>query len=158
MLDSRIRRLLDAYPAIFLACHRRHLREDESGKTITEHQASVLDHLHPAQATTLSKLAEHMGVGRSTMSITVRRLVKRGYIGQRRDRNDARAVGLTLTRAGARIREQNTLLDPELVQEMFSLMSPATLEAGLEGLESLARYANALLRRRSRERKRGRKR
>jgi hypothetical protein len=63
MLDSRIRRLLDAYPAIFIACHRRHLREDESGKTITEHQASVLDHLHPMRPTTLSKLAEHMGVG-----------------------------------------------------------------------------------------------
>jgi len=36
MVDSRIRRLLDAYPAIFLACHRRHLREDEAGKAITE--------------------------------------------------------------------------------------------------------------------------
>ena len=32
MLDSRIRRLLDAYPAIFLACHRQHVREDEKGK------------------------------------------------------------------------------------------------------------------------------
>jgi hypothetical protein len=46
MVDSRIRRLLDAYPAIFLACHRQHVREDETGKAITERQASVLDHLH----------------------------------------------------------------------------------------------------------------
>jgi len=37
ILDSRIRRLLDAYPAIFLACHRQHGRDDETGKTITEH-------------------------------------------------------------------------------------------------------------------------
>jgi hypothetical protein len=60
MLDSRIARLMEAYPAIFLACHRRHLREDEGGKTVTEHQASVLDHLHATRATTLSKLAEHI--------------------------------------------------------------------------------------------------
>jgi len=31
MLDPGIRRLLDAYPAIFLACHRQHVREDEAG-------------------------------------------------------------------------------------------------------------------------------
>jgi DNA-binding MarR family transcriptional regulator len=153
MLDSRIRRLLDAYPAIFLACHRRHLREDESGKTITEHQASVLDHLHPARATTMSKLAEHMGVGRSTMSITVRRLARRGYIACKRNKDDARSVYLTLTRAGARTRELNTLLDPELVAEKFNLMSPATLEGALQGMESLAKSASVLLRRRSRGRK-----
>jgi hypothetical protein len=61
MLDPGIRRLLGAYPAIFLACHRQHVREDEAGKSVTEHQASVLDHLQVARPTTLSKLAEHMG-------------------------------------------------------------------------------------------------
>ena len=96
MLDSRIRRLLDAYPAIFLACHRQHVREDEAGKAITEHQASVLDHLHASRPTTLSKLAEHMGVGRSTMSITVARLVRGGYVASRRDGNDAESGGVLL--------------------------------------------------------------
>jgi hypothetical protein len=33
MLDSRIRRLSDAYPAIFLACHRQHVRDDETGNS-----------------------------------------------------------------------------------------------------------------------------
>lgn len=154
MLDSRIRRLLDAYPAIFLACHQQHLRDDASGKVITEHQASVLDHLHPSRVTTVSRLAEHMGVGRSTMSIMVRRLASRGYIACRRDKNDSRSVCLTLTRAGARVREQNTLLDPELVQEMFRMMSPVMLESALLGIESLAKYARALLRKRSRGRER----
>jgi len=88
MLDSQIRRLLDTYPAIFLACHRRHLREDETGNAITEHQASVLQHLHAMRPTTLSKLAEHMGVGRSTMSITVARLKRAGYIASSRDKKD----------------------------------------------------------------------
>ena len=76
MLDSRIRRLLDAYPTVFLACHRRHLREDESGNAVTEHQASILDHLHVTRPARLSKLAEHMGLSRSTMSITVSRLIR----------------------------------------------------------------------------------
>lgn len=122
MLDLGIRRLLDAYPAIFLACHRQHVREDEAGKAITEHQASVLDHLHATRPTTLSKLAEHMGVGRSAMSITAKRLVRGGYVRSTRDKNDARCVGLTLTPAGARVKEQNAVLDPELVKKMFRLM------------------------------------
>lgn len=150
MLDLRIRRLLDAYPAIFLACHRQHLREDERGHTVTEHQASILDHLHPARPTTLSRLAEHMGVSRSTMSITVRRLVRCGYIEHRRDKSDRRSVRLTLTPAGARLREQNTLLDPDLVREMFAVMKSGDLEIALVGMERLARAARTLLRRRSR--------
>lgn len=152
MFDSRVRRLLDAYPAIFLATHRQHVRDDETGKAITEHRASVLDHLHPARGMTLSKLAEHMGVGRSAMSITVARLVRGGYVARKRDKNDARRVELTLTRAGGRVKEQNTILDPELVQAMFRLMPEKELEAALQGIESLAKHAKILLRRRKRER------
>lgn len=154
MLDSKIRRLLDAYPAIFLACHRQHIREDEGGNAVTERQASILDHLDPVRATTLSQLAEHMGVGRSSMSITVQRLVRNGYIACKRDGKDTRCVRLTLTPAGARVREQNTLLDPALVREMFALMNGPTLETALQGLETLAKSAKTVLRRRSRRRNR----
>jgi DNA-binding MarR family transcriptional regulator len=150
MLDLRIRRLLEAYPTIFLACHRRHLRVDEAGKTITEHQASVLDHLHATRPTTLSKLAEHMGVSRSTMSITVARLVHGGYIVSCRDKKDARCVGLTLTQVGGRVKEQNTVLDPELLKEMLRLIPAAEQEGALRGIECLAKYAGILLRQRKR--------
>jgi MarR family transcriptional regulator, organic hydroperoxide resistance regulator len=150
-VDPRVRRLLDAYPAIFLACHRRHVRDDEAGRTITAHQASVLDHLHATRPTRPSKLAEHMGVSRSTMSTTIRRLLRGGYVRSARDTRDARSVGLTLTPAGMRVQEQNTVLDPELVKKMFRAMPAAELEVALQGIEQLAKYARILLR----ERKRG---
>src|SRR5208337_3917198 len=118
--------------------------EDESGNKITEHQASVLDHLHATRPTTLSRLAEHMGVSRSTMSITVSRLIRGGYIARRHDTKDRRSVDLTLTAAGARIKEQNTLLDPDLIQKMFGLMRGAELEVALRGIERLAASAKAL--------------
>lgn len=152
MLDARIRRLLDAYPSIFLACHRQHVRQDDEGRSITEHQASVLDHLHASRPMTLSKLAEHMGVGRSATSITVARLVRGGYIARTRDGKDARSIGLTLTPAGVRVKEQNTILDPELVKKMFRSMAAAELEAALLGIEFMARHARLLLR----SRKKGR--
>jgi DNA-binding MarR family transcriptional regulator len=154
MLDPRITRLLDAYPAIFLACHRRHSRQDEAGKPVTEHQSSVLDHLHATRPTTLTKLAEHLGIGRSAMSITVKRLIRAGYVASKREPHDARCIGLTLTPAGVRVKEQNSILEPALVSQMFRLMSPAELETALEGMERLAKHARILLRQRKRGRDR----
>ena len=135
---------------IFLACHRQHVRQDETGRAVTEHQATLLNHLHASKPMTLSKLAEHMGVGRSAMSIAVSRLVRRGYIAKKRDKNDARGVGLTLTAAGTRVKEVNTVLDPELVREMVRRVPAKDLENALSGIECLAGYAAVLLRWRKR--------
>src|SRR3954469_2130332 len=145
MSDQRIRRLLDAYPAIYLACHRRHVLSNETGEYLSERQASVIDHLDAQQPVTLSKLAEHMGVGISAMSIMVARLERGGYVRRKHDAQDRRCVGLTLTRAGARVKEQNTVLDPALVREIFRRMRAAELETALAGLEALAKQARYLL-------------
>jgi DNA-binding MarR family transcriptional regulator len=152
MLENNIGRLLAAYPTIYLACHRDHTRADAAGNTLTENQASVLDHLDAVRPTTLSKLAEHMGVGRSTMSTTVSRLVRGGYVARRPDKQDRRTVGLTLTATGKRIQEQNSVLNPQLVRKMLKLMEPVEAELALAGMERLAKYAAILLRQRKRER------
>lgn len=152
MLNAQIRRLLDAYPAIYLACHRRHIRDDETGALVTAHQASVLDHLDIRTPMTLSNLAKHLGVGRSAMSIQVNRLVRRGYVQRRAVRGDGRKVGLTLTDAGNRVKSQNSVLDPGLIKEMFVSMPKLELESGLEGIERLAKYARLLTSQRTKRR------
>jgi len=152
MLETNVGRLMAAYPAIYLACHRDHTRADEAGNPITENQASVLDHLDATRPITLSRLAEHMGVGRSAMSTAVARLVNCVYIARRVDKRDRRSVGLTLTAAGKRIKEQNTVLNPQLVRQMFRTMEPEQLEHALAGMERMAQAAAILLKRRKRER------
>jgi DNA-binding MarR family transcriptional regulator len=84
------------------------------------------------------------------MSILVARLVRAGYIAQRRDSSDARRVSLTLTPAGTRIKADNSVLDPQLLRKMFALMPAAELESALRGLESLAKYARIQQRQRKR--------
>ena len=152
MYETQIRRLLDAYPAILLAAHRQHVRSDERGGSVSERQASVLDHLDEKRGTTLSKLAEHMGVGRSAMSIMVSRLVGGGYVARKRDDKDGRCVALKLTRRGARVKEQNAILEHDLLKSMFRMMPAEELEAALAGVESFAKYARVVLRRRKRAR------
>jgi MarR family transcriptional regulator, organic hydroperoxide resistance regulator len=153
MFDTEIRRLFDAYPAIYLACHRRHVRDDETGKPLTGHQASILDHLHRTRPLSLSKLAEHMGVGCSAMSIAISKLVKSQYVTRVRAPHDARSIALTLTARGEGIRGNNSFLDHQLVRDMFRRLSSEELDSALRGLEILARGANILLRQRSRTRK-----
>ncbi len=150
MFDAMIRRLHHAYPAIYLACHRRHIRDDETGAIVTAHQASVLDHLDLHNPKTLSSLAEHLGVGRSAMSIQVKKLVSNGYVRRRAVPGEARKTGLILTEAGNRITKQNTVLDPDRVKAMFRLMPVSELESALQGVEQLARYAKILNRRNTR--------
>lgn len=150
MLESKVTRLMAAYPTIYLACHRDHVRADERGNRLTEKQASVVDHLDALRPTTLSKLAEHMGVGRSTMSTTVARLVRSGYVARHEDKQDRRSIGLTLTDAGKRIQDQNTVLNPSLVRQLLRTMGAEEADIALSGIECLARHAAILLKRRKR--------
>jgi DNA-binding MarR family transcriptional regulator len=154
MLDINVERLLAAYPAIYLACHREHARRDEAGKPLTETQASVLHHLDASRPITLTRLAEHMGVGRSAMCTAVARLVRAGYVARGTELHDRRLAALTLTPTGQRIKEENTVLNRQLVQQMLKLMKPPEAERALSGLESLAQAAAILLKRRKRERDR----
>jgi DNA-binding MarR family transcriptional regulator len=98
--------------------------------------------LDEREPVTLLDLARHMGVTPSTMSLHVERLVRRGYVLRERDSRDARRLRLRISVSGARIREANSVLDPERVRAMLSRLSPEERAAGLRGLEVLAKAAN----------------
>lgn len=170
MRNLEIKRLLELYPKIFMACHLEHVRDPKTGKDLSAHQAGILDHLDTVEPVGLLELARHMGVTPSTMSIHTERLVRKGYIGRVRHRVDGRRVNLTLTRSGARIKEAQKVLDPARVDFLLARLSPRERREGLRGLSVLARAAQEVLRLRSergawarkagsadRQKKRGRK-
>jgi len=136
-----VEEVLRFYPKIFLACHTRHVRDEATGQTLSDHQASILDHLDEVEPTSLMVLARHLGVTPSTMSITVDRLVRGGYVSRGRAAGDGRVVALRLTEAGVRIRREKSVLDPALVRSMLSRLTPEELERALNGLGILARAA-----------------
>ena len=141
MLGEDVRRLLDLYPRIFFACHTRHVPDPETRKLVSARQASVLDHLDEEEPTTLSGLAAHMGVTPSTMSLSVDRLEGMGYVRRARDPVDARRVGITLTNRGLRLREAQSVLEPERVRAMLSHLDEPERARALDGLALLAEAA-----------------
>lgn len=134
-----VEEVLRFYPKIFLACHTRHVRDSVTGQTLSDHQASILDHLDEVEPTSLMDLARHLGVTPSTMSLTVDRLVRGGYVSRSRGNRDGRVVALRLTEAGVRIRREKSVLDPALVRSMLARLTPSELDRALAGLEILAR-------------------
>src|SRR5262245_5870141 len=138
--------VLRCYPRIFFACHRRHVKDEVSRSVISQHQASILDHLDDVEGTSLLDLAQHMGVTPSTMSLTVDRLERGGYVTRTRSQQDKRRVDLRLTPAGVRIKRQDKVLEPELVAAMLARMGERQRKQALHGLELLAEAAVEMIR------------
>lgn len=145
MIRAAVATVLDCYPKVFLACHRRHVRDGQTGRVLSSHQASVLDHLDAVEPTHLNELAAHLDVTPSTMSLMIDRLERGGYVRRSRDGGDARRINLRLTKAGLRIHEQQKVLDPELVEAMLRRMTGVERESALAGLRTLARAANEIV-------------
>jgi MarR family transcriptional regulator, organic hydroperoxide resistance regulator len=142
---SATQSVLDLYPRIYFACHTRHVRDSLTGKSLSAHQVSILDHLSPNEPASLAELAAHMGVTASTMSLAVDRLEDEGYVERARDREDARRLRLLLTNKGQRIREAHSVLDAEKVEVMLAHLTAAERVDAIRGLELLARASSELM-------------
>jgi DNA-binding MarR family transcriptional regulator len=145
MSRAEVDTVLRCYPQIYFACHRRHLRDEKTGEVVSQHQASVLDHLDDVTGTALFDLARHMGVTASTMSLTVDRLERGGWVKRERSAQDARRVELRLTEAGARIKKQQKVLEPDLVAAVLARLDERHRRQALRGLELLAQASRELV-------------
>jgi DNA-binding MarR family transcriptional regulator len=126
------------YPRIYFACHRRHVRDPGSNRVLSSHQVQILDHLDERAVTFISTLAEHMGVTVSTISLALDRLVNEGFVRRVPDKADRRRVGVLLTKAGVRIRDSSSVLDPDLVAGLVGRLSDDERAQAVRGLRLLA--------------------
>jgi DNA-binding MarR family transcriptional regulator len=145
MSRADVETVLRCYPQIYFACHRRHVRDEKTGQVMSQNQASILDHLDDTEGTALFDLARHMGVTASTMSLTVDRLERGGWVTRARSQQDARRVELRLTDDGVRIKKQRKVLEPALVDAMLARLEDGKRKKALRGLELLAEASRELV-------------
>ncbi|HXG56881.1 MAG TPA: MarR family winged helix-turn-helix transcriptional regulator [Vicinamibacterales bacterium] len=132
------------YPRIYFACHTRHVRDEPADRTLSRHQASILDHLDEIDPTTVNALAGHMGVTAGTMSMSIDRLERQGYVLRVRDTADRRRVHLRLTSAGVRVRGARSVLDRDRVEALVSRLTDEERVAAIRGLALLADAAQGI--------------
>jgi DNA-binding MarR family transcriptional regulator len=156
MAKDAVRQVMELYPRIYFACHTRHVRDPETRQLLSAHQASILDHLDEHEPLALLDLAKHMGVTPSTMSLNIERLVRRGYVSRERAAEDGRRLKLRITSAGVRLREAKSVLDPARVRALLGRLTHEEREAGIHGLELLARAGSEQMEEQSKRKKKGR--
>lgn len=156
MAENAVRQVMELYPRIYFACHTRHVRDPQTRRLLSAHQASILDHLDEHEPLALLDLARHMGVTPSTMSLNIERLVRRGYVSRERSAQDGRRLKLRINPAGVRLREAKSVLDPARVRALLARLSPAQREAGIRGLALLARAGSEQMEAQSKRKKKGR--
>jgi DNA-binding MarR family transcriptional regulator len=132
------------------------VRDPQTRRFLSAHQASILDHLDEREPLALLDLARHMGVTASTMSLNIARLVRRGYVSRERAAEDGRRLKLRLTPAGVRLREAKSVLDPTRVRSLLMRLRPEEREAGIHGLTLLARAGSEQMEEQSKRKKKGR--
>ena len=143
-IGAALTAVMTLYPRIYFACHTRHVRDPQSQRLLSRHQASILDHLDEVEPTTVMDLAAHMGVTAATMSIGVDRLERKGYVARGKDPKDRRRVHVRLTTAGVRVREASSVLDPARVEALVSRLTPEERTRAIDGLALLANAGSGM--------------
>ena len=132
------------YPQIYLACHLDHVRAGSTRWNLSSHDASVLAHLDVSRGVSPRALGSHLGVVPSTLSATIARLRRLGYISSPADPADKRKRQIFLTARGAEAMAGTSVLEGGRVRQMLERLSPSERGPALEGLRLLARAAREI--------------
>jgi len=111
---------------------------------LSQHGRDLLHHVPPSGGVALSWLAHHLALPKSTTSVLVKDLERRGFLRRRRDVRDERRLAIVLTPKGHRRVQAGSVLD---LPGLAAAMGRLTLdERGslLDGLERLADEGEAL--------------
>ncbi len=142
---SDVEAVLECYVRIYFACHSRGASDPKRRSTISANQANVLESLNVEEGTTVLDLARHLGVAPSTMSLTLDRLEKHGYIERRKDPSDGRRTLVFLTPDGEKTRRRQQVLEPHLVAAMLGRLPSSRRKEAIAGLRSLSEAAAELV-------------
>jgi DNA-binding MarR family transcriptional regulator len=111
-----------------------HRRDEES---LRQHEAQLLGHVPEEGGVTLTWVAGHLLLPKSTASVLVRSLEDRGLVRRERRPDNQRELAITLTPEGARRVAAATLLDTDALAEALARLDPRRVEAALDTLDDV---------------------
>lgn len=132
MNSSDHERFERAYRRLWGALHRG----DEPG--LSQHERQLLHHVPAAGGVPLMDIARHLALPKSTASVVVKDLERRGFVRRHRDRRDERRLAIVLTAEGQRRVAADTVLEPDRLARALAALPDARRVALLEAVEALA--------------------
>src|SRR5215210_407418 len=119
------------YPQIYLACHVDHVRMRSTKWRLSSQDSSILSHLDREHAMSPRQLASHLGVSASTLSATIARLERLGYLSSVATESDRRQRELRLTDRGAEAMASTSVLDAQKVASLLARLSAKDRKAAV---------------------------
>jgi DNA-binding MarR family transcriptional regulator len=139
-LDRAIERIQFCYPQVYYACHTRHDRARSTEARLSGRDSEILVHLDRKTPLTLSELAAHMDLSRSTLSEALTKLEGFGYVVKApHAAHDRRHIGVVLTPKGVGAVRASSVLDARRLRAALARLSADDQSAAVAGLELLAR-------------------
>jgi DNA-binding MarR family transcriptional regulator len=147
MSDRAVRAVQRWYPQIYFACHTRHQRAASSESRLSARDSGILAHLDEERPIAAAALARHLGIGAPTLSATLTRLEKLGYIVRTASATDRRIADLRLSKAGAKAMASSSVLEAARVASVLRELNAGEQRLALDGLALLARASREVTRR-----------
>ena len=144
MLDELVFEVQRLYPQIYLACHVDHVRAASTQWRLSSRDSSILSHLDRDRGMSPRDLAAHLGVAPSTLSATIARLARLGYITSEAATSDKRQRELRLTANGAEAMASTSVLDADRVRDVLRKLTKEERAHAVRGLALFARAAREL--------------
>ncbi|HEX9991778.1 MAG TPA: MarR family winged helix-turn-helix transcriptional regulator [Acidimicrobiales bacterium] len=132
---SHSERFEDAYTRLWAVLHR------PDDPDLTQHEREVLHHVPASGGVPLGDLAHHLALPKSTASVLVKDLERRGFLRRRRDPADERRLAIVLTPKGRRRVEADRVLDPDGLGAALAALPPSRRELLLALMERVAAAA-----------------
>ena len=110
---------------------------------LTARQYAVLFALAHSEGMSQSKLVDATGIDRSTMADIVRRMLKKGIIQRKRDKDDARAYDVKITEEGVRLFNAVTPIIQRIEEKLLSSLSTNRVDEFLSNLGTIVGAATA---------------
>src|SRR5436190_24198499 len=104
---------------------------------LSQHERQLLHHVPADGVVSLTWLAEHLGLPKSTASTVVKSLGQRGFVERARDPEDERRLAIALTERGRDRLAEDTVLDPAGLASALAALQPRIRGALLDGLASV---------------------
>lgn len=101
---------------------------------LTARQYAVLFALAHSEGMSQSKLVDATGIDRSTMADIVRRMLKKGIIQRKRDKDDARAYEVRITDEGVRLFKAVTPIVQRIEEKLLSALKGRRVDEFLTNL------------------------
>lgn len=126
------------YTRLWAALHR------PDDPDLTQHERELLHHVPADGGVDLTALARHLALPKSTASVLVKDLARRGFLIRQRDPADERRLSLVLTEQGRTRVAADSVLDPNRLARALASLGTEDREALLRTLGRLVDAAESL--------------